>query len=140
MINFQCQGCRHERTEDDTPDARQGFCTSCVASGKSLKPIVQVRKWQARDGSYHDTLRLAEEHQLRQELETALKVGDGYVQRQAAHLLSHFNIARKGERAPLPIPPTVEPPRIRARSPITILLVLALDFIFGFAYHWWISP
>ncbi len=132
MIHFQCKGCRHERTEDDSPDARQGFCESCVAIGKNLKPIVQVRKWQARDGSYHDTLELAEQHQLRSELEAALKACDGYVQRQATHLLSHFNITRKGERAPLPIPPTTEPPRPKTMSPVAFLVVMAFGFAMGF--------
>jgi hypothetical protein len=68
-----------------------------------------VEKWEARDGTLHDSLEAAEEHQLKAELEKALKVGEGYAQRQAMHLLSHFDIKRKGD-APkgvmfLPVPP-----------------------------------
>lgn len=96
-LQFQCKGCNHERTEPESDHARKGFCVSCDAKGVGLPQIKKVEKWEARDGSFHDSLEAAEQHQLKAELEAALKAGEGYVQRQAAHLLSHFDIVRKGD-------------------------------------------
>jgi hypothetical protein len=96
-IQFRCKGCRHECTEPESDHARKGFCVSCDAKGVGLPQIKKVEKWEARDGTFHDSQEAAEQHQLKAELETALKVGEGYVQRQAAHLLSHFDIVRKGD-------------------------------------------
>ena len=96
-FQFQCKGCNHERTEPESDHARKGFCVSCDAKGVGLRQIKKVEKWEARDGSFHDSREAAEQHQLKAELETALKVGEGYVQRQATHLLSHFDIVRKGD-------------------------------------------
>lgn len=64
---------------------------------RDLPQIRLVEKWQARDGSFHDSREEAEEHQLKSELELALTVGQGYPNRQATHLLSHFDIVRKGD-------------------------------------------
>lgn len=96
-LQFQCKGCNHERTEPESEHARRGFCAACNAAGIGLPQIKLVEKWEARDGSFHDSREAAEQHQLKAELETALKAGEGYVQRQALHLLSHFDIRRKGD-------------------------------------------
>ena len=64
---------------------------------RDLPQIRLVEKWQARDGSFHDSREEAEDHQLKSELELALTVGQGYPNRQATHLLSHFDIVRKGD-------------------------------------------
>lgn len=112
-LQFQCKGCNNERTEPESDHARKGFCVSCDAKGVGLPQIKKVEKWEARDGSFHDSLEDAERYQLKAELETALKVGEGYVQRQAAHLLSHFDIVRKGDTSkgvvfmPLLTPPGI---------------------------------
>jgi len=106
--DFICHGCSYNVQEDDT--GHKGYCNHCHAKGVGLPQIKKVEKWQARDGSYHDSREAAEEHQLKAELETALKVGEGYVQRQATHLLSHFDIVRKGD-APKQKPPA--PPPLR---------------------------
>ncbi|OCX19586.1 hypothetical protein [Pseudomonas graminis] len=136
MIQFQCQGCRHERTEEDTAGARRGFCLHCVAIGKNLKPILEVRKWQARDGSLHDSADQAAAHTLFVELRTAIAVhnrNSGDADNSARHLLSHFNLTRKGEREPLPIPPTTEPARVKHRSWVMFVIPLAAAFAIGFA-------
>lgn len=96
-IQFRCKGCNHERTESESDHARKGFCVSCDAKGVGLQQIKKIEKWEARDGTFHDSREAAQQHQLKVELETALKVGEGYVQRQAMHLLSHFDIVRKGD-------------------------------------------
>ena len=97
---FQCKGCRHERTEPESEHVCKGYCSACNAKGVGLPQIKKVEKYEARDGTLHDSLDLAEKHQLKAELETALKVGEGYVQRQSVHLLSHFDIVRKGDKLP----------------------------------------
>jgi hypothetical protein len=99
-LQFQCIGCNHERTEPESEHARKGICVSCDAKGVGLKQIKKVEKWEARDGSFHDSLAAAEKYQLHRELQTALKTCEGYCDRQATHLLSHFDIVRKGD--PLP--------------------------------------
>jgi hypothetical protein len=88
------------RTEPESEHARKGICASCDAKGVGLKQIKKVEKWEARDGSFHDSLAAAEKYQLHRELQTALKTSEGYCDRQATHLLSHFEIVRKGD--PLP--------------------------------------
>lgn len=109
-IQFQCKGCHHERTEPESAHARNGYCIACNSKGVGLPQIKKVEKYEARDGTLHDSIDLAEKHQLKAELETALKVGEGYVQRQAVHLLSHFDIVRKGDKLPTVIygPATVK--------------------------------
>lgn len=109
-FQFQCKGCSRERTEPESEHARKGFCAACNANGIGLPQIKRVEKWEARDGSFHDSREAAEQHQLKAELETALKVGEGYVQRQALHLLSHLDIRRKGDmpRGMFIAPATVE--------------------------------
>lgn len=99
-LQFQCKGCNYERTEPQSEHARKGFCAACNANGIGLPQIKRVEKWEARDGSFHDSREAAEQHQLKAEIEAALKVGEGYVQRQAMHLLSHFDIVRKGDLLP----------------------------------------
>lgn len=101
-LQFQCKGCRHERTEPESDHARKGYCTGCNASGIGLPQIHKVDKWQARDGSLHDTLAAAKQHQLMADLTTALRACDGYPDRQSRHLLSHFDITRKGDIPDLP--------------------------------------
>lgn len=113
-IQFQCKGCNNERTEPD--HARKGFCVSCDAKGVGLPQIKKVEKWEARDGTFHDSLENAERYQLKAELETALKVGEGYVQRQAAHLLSHFDIVRKGDTPKILYGPALNTPHHRPKK------------------------
>lgn len=110
ILQFRCKGCNHESTEPETDHARKGYCMNCHAKGIGLPQIKKVEKWEARDGTFHDSREEAEQHQLKAELETALKVGEGYVQRQAAHLLSHFDIVRKGDmpKGVFIAPPTTE--------------------------------
>lgn len=115
-LQFQCKGCNNERTEPESDHARKGFCVSCDAKGVGLPQIKKVEKWEARDGSFHDTLEDAERYQLKAELETALKVGEGYVQRQAAHLLSHFDIVRKGDTPKVWYGPVLKTPNHRPKE------------------------
>lgn len=65
-----------------------------------LKQIKKVEKWEARDGSFHDTLEAAQRHQLMSELKQALQACQSRPEDQAQHLLCHFDIVRKGD--PLP--------------------------------------
>lgn len=118
-IQFQCKGCNYERTEPESEHARKGFCASCDAKGVGLKQIKKVEKWEARDGSFHDTLEAAERHQLHRELQTALKTCEGFCDRQATHLLSHFDIVRKGDPLPgvLYMPTFTPPDLIEAAKP-----------------------
>lgn len=83
---------------------------NCHAKGIGLPQIKKVEKWEARDGTFHDSLAAAEKYQLHRELQTALKTCEGYCDRQATHLLSHFDIVRKGDPLPgvLRKPATVE--------------------------------
>lgn len=115
-LQFQCKGCNHEQTEPESDHARKGFCISCDAKGVGLPQIKKVEKWEARDGSFHDSLEDAERYQLKAELETALKVGEGYVQRQAAHLLSHFDIVRKGDTPKVWYGPVLNTPHHRPKK------------------------
>lgn len=62
-----------------------------------LKQIKKVEKWEARDGSFHDTLEAAQTYQLMTDLTTALRTCEGRPDSQARHLLSHFDILRKGD-------------------------------------------
>ena len=98
-LQFLCKGCRHERTEPESDHARKGYCTGCNASGIGLPQIHKVDKWEARDGSLHDTLSAAKQHQLMADLTTALRAWDGYPDHQSRHLLSHFDITRKGDKS-----------------------------------------
>lgn len=109
-LQFQCKGCNHDRTEPESEHAHKGFCATCNAKGIGLPQIKRVEKWEARDGSFHDSLEAAEKYQLHRELQTALKTCEGYCDRQASHLLSHFDIVRKGDapRGMFVAPATVE--------------------------------
>lgn len=100
---FQCKGCHHERTEPESEHARKGYCSACNAKGVGLpqiKKVEKVEKYEARDGTLHDSLDLAEKHQLMQEVTTALRTCEGRTEQQARHLLSHFDIVRKGDKLP----------------------------------------
>lgn len=68
-----------------------------------LKQIRKVEKWEARDGTFHDSLEAAKTYQLMRDLKDALGACKGREEDQARHLLSHFNIVRKGDT-----PATVE--------------------------------
>lgn len=96
-LQFQCKGCNHERTEPESEHARKGFCASCDAKGVGLNQIKKVEKWEARDGSFHDTLEAAQRHQLMSELKQALQACQSRPEDQAQHLLCHFDIVRKGD-------------------------------------------
>jgi hypothetical protein len=96
-IQFRCKGCRYECTEPESDHARNGFCATCNARGVGLPQIKKVEKWEARDGSFHDSLEAAQTHQLMAEVTTALRTCDGRPDSQARHLLSHFDIVRKGD-------------------------------------------
>lgn len=98
-IQFQCKGCNQERTEPESDHARKGFCVSCDAKGVGLRQIKKVEKWEARDGTFHDTLEAAKNYQLMRDLKDALGACKGREEDQARHLLSHFNIVRKGDEA-----------------------------------------
>ena len=65
-----------------------------------LKQIKKVEKWEARDGTFHDSLEAAQTYQLMRDLQDALGACKGREQDQARHLLSHFNIVRKGDELP----------------------------------------
>ena len=95
-LQFQCKGCNHEQTEPESDHARKGFCISCDAKGVGLPQIKKVEKWEARDGTFHDSLEAAQTYQLMLEIKIALGVHEGR-EAQARHLLSHFNIVRKGD-------------------------------------------
>ena len=62
-----------------------------------LKQIKKVEKWEARDGSFHDSLEAAQRHQLMSELKQALSACQSRPEDQAQHLLCHFDIVRKGD-------------------------------------------
>lgn len=62
-----------------------------------LKQIRKVEKWEARDGTFHDSLEAAQTYQLMRDLKDALGACKGREEDQARHLLSHFNIVRKGD-------------------------------------------
>lgn len=96
-IQFQCKGCNHERTEPESEHARKGFCVCCDAKGVGLQQIKKVEKWEARDGTFHDSLEDAQTHQLMADVTTALRTCEGRPDSQARHLLSHFHIVRKGD-------------------------------------------
>lgn len=93
---FQCKGCHNERTEPESEHVRKGYCGSCNAKGVGLPQIKKVEKYEARDGTLHDSFDLAEKYLLTSELKTALRACDG-VENQVRHLLSHFDIVRKGD-------------------------------------------
>lgn len=65
-----------------------------------LKQIKKVEKWEARDGTFHDSLEAAQNYQLMSEVTTALRTCEGRSEQQARHLLSHFNMVRKGDELP----------------------------------------
>lgn len=65
-----------------------------------LKQIKKVEKWEARDGTFHDTLEVAQNYQLMRDLKDALGACKGREEDQARHLLSHFSIVRKGDEVP----------------------------------------
>lgn len=96
-LQFQCKGCNHGRTEPKSDHARKGFCVSCDAKGVGLRQIKKVEKWEARDGTFHDSLEAAQTHQLMAEVTTALRTCEGRPDSQARHLLLHFDILRKGD-------------------------------------------
>lgn len=62
-----------------------------------LKQIKRVEKWEARDGTFHESLEAAQTYQLISEVTTALRTCEGRPDSQARHLLSHFDIVRKGD-------------------------------------------
>lgn len=97
---FQCKGCHNECTEPESEHARKGYCSACNAKGVGLPQIKKVEKYEARDGTLHDSFDLAEKHQLMQEVTTALRTCEGRPENQARHLLSHFDIVRKGDKLP----------------------------------------
>lgn len=107
---FQCKGCHHERTEPESEHVCKGYCSACNAKGVGLPQIKKVEKYEARDGTLHDSLDLAEKHQLMQEVTTALRTCEGRPENQARHLLSHFDIVRKGDKPEgmFVVPATVE--------------------------------
>lgn len=105
MLQFRCEGCKHERNESESEHTLKGFCSSCNAKGVGLCQVRKVEKWEARDGTFHDSLQAAERHQLMKDLRDALSACEGRPEDQARHLLLHFDIVRRSEK---PKPPTVE--------------------------------
>lgn len=99
-LQFRCKGCYHERTEPESEHADNGYCGLCDAKGIGLLQIKKVEKYEARDGTLHDSLELAEKHQLMRELKDALSACKGREEDQARHLLTHFSIVRKGDEVP----------------------------------------
>lgn len=106
-LQFQCKGCNRERTESESDHARKGFCISCDAKGVGLRQINKVEKWEARDGTLHDSLQAAQTYQLKSEVTTALHTCEGYPEQMARHLLLHFDIVRKGDTPKVIYGPTV---------------------------------
>lgn len=107
MIQFACKACLHECTEEESQSAKDGFCQSCVAYGKHITPVEEVRRWRARDGSLHENLEAALYNNLFTELRKAISVHNRNHQdadNSARHILSHFIIARRGEKTPVPLP------------------------------------
>lgn len=94
---FQCKGCHNERTEPESEHVRKGYCGACNAKGVGLPQIKKVEKYEARDGTLHDSFDLAEKYQLMRDLKDALGACKGREEDQARHLLSHFDIVRKGD-------------------------------------------
>lgn len=107
---FQCKGCHNECTEPESDHVCKGYCSACNARGVGLPQIKKVEKYEARDGTLHDSLDLAEKHQLMQEVTTALCTCEGRPENQARHLLSNFDMVRKGDKPPAVIyaPATVK--------------------------------
>lgn len=92
MIELTCKYCRR------TVQQHGGeMCDACSAKGVGLRQIKKVEKWEARDGTFHDSLEAAQTHQLMAEVTTALRACEGRPDSQARHLLSHFDIVRKGD-------------------------------------------
>ena len=97
MIEFTCKGCRHFTREPESEATRRKICMHCNAQGIDLPQLRKVEKWEARDGSLHDSAEAAADYQLRTEIARALKASDRHVDDQARHLLSHFDVRRKGD-------------------------------------------
>lgn len=76
-----------------------------------LKQIKKVEKWEARDGTFHGSLEAAQTYQLMSEVTTAWRTCEGRSEQQARHLLSHFNIVRKGDEKVITLP-ILTPPHI----------------------------
>ncbi|MGY2429567.1 hypothetical protein [Pseudomonas tolaasii] len=96
---FQCKGCHHERTEPESEHPRKGYCSACNAKVIGLPQIKKVEKYEARDGTMHDSFELAEK-QLMRDLKDALGACKGREEDQAGHSLYHFDIVRKGDKLP----------------------------------------
>lgn len=107
MLQFRCEGCKHETTEPESEHARKGYCCACNAKGFGLRQVRKVEKWEARDGTFHDSPQAAESHQLMKDLRDALSACEGRPEDQARHLLFHFDIVRRSDN-PVQPPPTVE--------------------------------
>lgn len=98
-IEFTCKGCRNFTREPESEATRRKICMHCNARGIDLPQLRKVEKWEARDGSLHDSAEAAADYQLRTEIETALRAVDRDIHSQVRHLLSHFDVRRKGDAA-----------------------------------------
>jgi hypothetical protein len=104
-----------------------------------LKQIKRVEKWEARDGTFHDSLEAAQTYQLMRDLKDALGACKGREEDQARHLLSHFNIVRKGDtpKQPPPPPPLRNPNAGHDHSGVFVwVFVMMLCFAFGILIGW----
>lgn len=81
-----------------------------------LKQIKKVEKWEARDGTFHDSLEAAQTYQLMRDLQDALGACKGREEDQARHLLSHFDIARKGDTPKIWYGPVLNTPHHRPKK------------------------
>lgn len=115
-LQFQCKGCNHERTEPESEHVCKGYCGACNAKGVGLPQIRKVEKYEARDGTLHDSFDLAEKHQLMRDLKDALSACKGREEDQARHLLSHFDIVRKGDKPKIWYGPVLNTPLQRPKK------------------------
>lgn len=103
-VEYICKGCRHCRI-DLPEDIEDGLCPHCL--NRRDFPIRKVEKWEARDGTFHDSPQAAKSHQLMKDIRDALSACQGRPEDQARHLLFHFDIVRRGDTSVRPLP-TVE--------------------------------
>lgn len=91
-IEYICKGCRHCRI-DLPEDIEDGLCPHCL----NKRDFPRREKWEARDGTLHDSLAAAKNHQMSKDLRDTLTACEGRPEDQARHLLLHFDIVRRSE-------------------------------------------
>lgn len=111
MIELTCKHC-HRTVQQHGGE----ICDACSAKGVGLRQIKKVEKWEARDGTFHDSLEAAQTHQLMAEVTTALRTCEGRPDSQARHLLSHFDIVRKGDTPKVWYGPVLSIPHHRPKK------------------------